>query len=320
MTRREARHRIDTSKTVFKEGNIVKTSQMASLVSRHIQTDGIEETAIPELALFRASSVSERDATVYQPSLCIVAQGAKEVVVGEETYRYDPSSSLLVSVDLPATSRVVEASPKKPCLVVVIELDMALVGELLAKVWTLPTSNGSGRGVCLAPLDDQLISAVERLLALLDTPEDIETLAPLILQEITYRVMTGPQGARLRQIASAGAPAYRISKAIQWLRTNFTEPLSVDSLAKQVGLSTSALHQHFKNVTAISPLQFQKRLRLQEARRLLLAESIDAADAAYRVGYESPSQFSREYSRMYGAPPRKDIAALKSEATALASN
>ena len=289
----------------------MKTSNMAPLINRHIQTDGVQQTAIPGLTLFRASSVSELDATVYESSLCIVAQGAKEVVVGDNTYRYDPSSSLLVSVDLPATSRVVEASRKKPCLVVVITLDMALVGELLAKVWTLPTSNGSGRGVCLAPMDDQLESAVERLLALLDTPQDIDTLAPLILQEITYRVMTGPQGARLRQIASAGAPAYRISKAIQWLRSNFTEPLSIDSLAKQVGLSTSSLHQHFKNVTAMSPLQFQKRLRLQEAKRLLLAESIDAADAAYRVGYESPSQFSREYRRMYGAPPRRDIAALK---------
>lgn len=292
----------------------MKTSQVASVVGRHIRTDGVQETDIPGLALFRASSVSERDATVYQPSLCIVAQGAKEVVVGEQAYRYDPSSSLLVSVDLPATSRVVEASREKPCLVVVIELDMALVGELLAKVWTLPRSNGSGRGLCLAPMDDQLVSAVDRLLALLDAPQDIETLAPLVLQEITYRVMTGPQGARLRQMASAGAPAYRVSKAIQWLRSNFTKPLSVESLASQVGLSTSSLHQHFKNVTAMSPLQFQKRLRLQEAKRLLLAESIDAADAAYRVGYESPSQFSREYRRMYGAPPRKDIAALRDSA------
>ena len=169
-------------------------------------------------------------------------------------------------------------------------------------------------------MDDQLVSAVERLLALLDAPQDIETLAPLILQEITYRVMTGPQGARLRQIASAGAPAYRVSKAIQWLRTNFTEPLSIDSLAKQVGLSTSSLHRNFKNVTAMSPLQFQKRLRLQEAKRLLLAESIDAAEAAYRVGYESPSQFSREYRRMYGAPPRKDIAALKGDAGVVVSH
>jgi AraC-like DNA-binding protein len=292
----------------------MKTLPVASVVARHIMTDGIQETAVPSLTLFRASSASEYDATVYQPSLCIVSQGAKEVVVGDETYQYDPSSSLLVSVDLPATSRVIEASPDEPCLVVVIALDMALVGELLARVWALPTSNGSGRGVCLAPMDNELMGAVERLLALLDSPQDIETLAPLILQEITYRVMTGPQGARLRQIASAGAPAYRISKAIQWLRSNFTEPLSVDSLAKQVGLSTSSLHQHFKNLTAMSPLQFQKRLRLQEAKRLLLAESLDAAEAGYRVGYESPSQFSREYRRMYGAPPRKDIAALRSDA------
>ena len=298
---------------------MVTALQVASVVNRHITKDGSQETFVPGLTLFRASSVSEHDATVYRPSLCIVAQGAKEVLVGEEAYRYDPSSSLLVSVDLPATSRVVEASPETPCLVVVIALDMALVGELLAKVWTLPTLKESGRAVCLAPMDEQLVSAVERFLALLDAPQDIETLAPLILQEITYRVMTGPQGARLRQIASAGAPAYRVSKAIQWIRSNFAKPLSVESLAKQVGLSPSSLHQHFKNVTAMSPLQFQKRLRLQEAKRLLLAESIDAADAAYRVGYGSPSQFSREYRRMYGAPPREDIAALKGSAKATIS-
>ena len=166
-------------------------------------------------------------------------------------------------------------------------------------------------GTCLGPTDSQLLDAVERLVALLDSPQDIRPLAPLIMREITYRLLAGPQGARLRQIASAGAPAYRISKAILWLKSHFTESLSIEALAKRVGLSPSSLHQHFKSITAMSPLQYQKQLRLQEARRLLLGESLDAADAAYRVGYESPSQFSREYRRMFGAPPRKDVAALK---------
>jgi AraC-like DNA-binding protein len=169
----------------------------------------------------------------------------------------------------------------------------------------------SKRGLAVAPLDAQLLDAVERLVALLDSPQDIRPLAPLILREITYRLLAGPQGARLRQIASAGAPAYRISQAILWLKSHFAESFSVETLAKRIGLSPSSLHQHFKSITAMSPLQYQKQLRLQEARRLLLGESIDAADAAYRVGYESPSQFSREYRRMFGAPPRKDVAALK---------
>ncbi len=284
--------------------------QVASIVERHMPEDGSRETEVPGLTLFRASDVSEHDATLYKPSLCMVAQGAKEVVVGEEAYRYDPSSSLLVSVDLPARSRVVEASVETPCLVVVVTLDMGLVTELFSRAWSPPAEKGGGRGVCLAEMNVPLADAVERLLALLDSPADIEVLAPLVLQEITYRVLTGPQGAQLRQIASTGAPAWRISRAIQWLREHFTEPLSVDALAQQVGMSTSSLHQHFKNVTAMSPLQFQKRLRLQEARQLLLVDSIDAADAAFRVGYESPSQFSREYRRMFGAPPKADIRSL----------
>jgi AraC-like DNA-binding protein len=160
-------------------------------------------------------------------------------------------------------------------------------------------------------MDRRLLDAIERLVALLESPQDVRPLAPLILPEIAYRLLTGPQGSRLRQIASSGAPAHRISKAILWLKDHFTEPLSIERLARQVGLSSSSFHQHFKGITAMSPLQYQKRLRLQEARRLLLGESIDAAEAAFRVGYESPSQFSREYRRMFGAPPRKDIAGVK---------
>ncbi|WP_425613549.1 AraC family transcriptional regulator N-terminal domain-containing protein [Anatilimnocola sp. NA78] len=284
--------------------------KLASFIERHIHEDGEYETAIPELALYRASSVTEHNASTYVPCLCVVAQGAKEIVLGGEPYRYDPSQSLLVSIDLPATSRVVEASPKRPCLVARVNLNLAVVGEMLAEHATAPTLK-PGRALALAPMTPPLQDAVERLVALLRTPEDIRPLAPLILREIIYRLLTGPQGSRLRQIASTGAPAHRISKAIMWLKDHFTEPLIVEELAGRVGLAPSTLHLHFKNITAMSPLQYQKQLRLQEARRLLLAESLDAASAAYRVGYESPSQFSREYRRMFGAPPRQDVAAVK---------
>jgi AraC-like DNA-binding protein len=288
--------------------------RLASVIERQTGTDGNHETAVPGLALYRACSITEHDATVYQPCLCVVAQGAKEVLLGSERYRYDPSHSLLVSVDLPATSRVVEASLRRPCLAARVALDLAMVGELLAENIASPSTARPGRGLAIAPMDPPLLDAVERFVALLESPQDIRALAPLILREITYRLLAGPQGSRLRQIASAGAPAHRISKAILWLKNRFTEPLSIESLAERVGLSSSSFHQHFKGITALSPLQYQKRLRLEEARRLMYGEGLDAAEAAFRVGYESASQFSREYRRMFGAPPRQDVAALKLEA------
>lgn len=285
--------------------------QLASIIERQTSTDGDHQTAVPGLAFYRASSPSEHNASVYEPCLCVVAQGAKEVLVGGEPYRYDPSHTLLVSVDLPAVSRVVEASAKRPCLVARISIDLATVGELLADGEVAASASRSGRGVAVTLMEPQLLDAVERFAALVQSPRDIRPLAPLVRREITYRLLVGEQGSRLRQIASIGAPAHRISKAIHWLKNHFTESLSIESLAERVGLSSSSFHQHFKGITAMSPLQYQKRLRLQEARRLLLGESIDAADAAYRVGYESPSQFSREYRRMFGAPPRQHVTAVK---------
>jgi AraC-like DNA-binding protein len=251
---------------------------------------------------------------VYEPSLCIVAQGAKEVLLAGEAYRYDPAHSLLVSVDLPVSARVIEASTARPCLMVRISLDPAVVGELLADHLVAPPLDPPARGLAVSPVEPPLLDAVGRLVALLDYAQDVGPLAPLALREITYRVLTGPQGSRLRQIASAGAPAQRIARAIFWLKEHFADPLRVEALARHVRMSPSAFHLHFKGVTAMSPLQYQKRLRLQEARRLMLGEGLDAAEAAYRVGYESPSQFSREYRRMFGAPPRRDVAALTVEA------
>ncbi|MCA9061134.1 MAG: AraC family transcriptional regulator [Planctomycetaceae bacterium] len=255
---------------------------------------------------------TEMTSLVYDPCLCIIAQGAKEVLLSEESYHMAAGQFLLVSVDLPVDARVLNASTAKPYIGLRISLEASVVGELLAEGTSVSSPAPSERGLAVTDASPQLLDAVNRLVALLDTPGDIRPLAPLILREITHRVLTGPQGLRLRQIALAGTPSYRIARAVRWLKDHFADPLRVESLAEQVGLSASSFHLHFKNVTAMTPLQYQKRMRLQEARRLMLGERLDASEAAFRVGYESPSQFSREYRRMFGAPPRQDVDAVLS--------
>jgi AraC-like DNA-binding protein len=288
-------------------------TRLVAAIERHTPPDGICDTAVPGLLLARQPAPTDPITLVVDPSLCIVAQGAKEVFLAGETYRYDPAHSLLVSVDLPISARVVEATPARPCLAVRVSLDLSVVGDLLADCPDTPPPGPPARGLDVRPVETQLLDAVGRLVALLDKPRDIAALSPLVLREVTYRVLTGPQGAQLRQIAATGAAAQRIARVIRWLKDHFADPLRVESLARQARMSLSGFHQHFKAVTGFSPLQYQKRLRLQEARRLMLGEGLDAAEAAFRVGYESPSQFSREYRRMFGAPPRKDVTALKLE-------
>jgi AraC-like DNA-binding protein len=289
-------------------------ARLASAIERQAAADGSYNTAVPALRLSRFSAPSDLVAVVYEPSVCVVAQGTKEVLLAGETYRLDPAQSLLVSVELPVAARVIEAFPVRPYLAVRIALDPAVVGELLADGTTAPPPGPPARGIAVTPVEPPLLDAVARLVALLDSPQDVVPLAPLVLREITYRLLCGPQGLRLRQIASAGAPAQRIAHAIRWLKSHFADPLRIESLAQRVRMSPSAFHLHFKGMTALSPLQYQKRLRLQEARRLMLGEGLDAASASFRVGYESPSQFSREYRRLFGAPPRQDVAALRLEA------
>jgi AraC-like DNA-binding protein len=293
---------------------IHELGKLAAAIERQAAVDGAHETAVPTLRLSRFSTPSDLAALVYEPSLCVVAQGAKQVLLADETYRLDPAQFLLVSVDLPVAAQVVEASPGRPYLAVRLSLDTAVVGELLADGMTAPPLGSPARGLAVTPVEPPLLDAVTRLVTLLQSPSDITPLAPLVRREITYRVLTGPQGSRLRQMVSSGAPAQRIARAIRWLKDHFADPLRIESLARHVKMSPSALHLHFKAVTALSPLQYQKRLRLQEARRLMLGEGLDAAEAAFRVGYESPSQFSREYRRMFGAPPRQDVVALRVEA------
>ena len=285
--------------------------RLVAAIERHTPAAGIFATVVPGLIIARLTEPSAPNALVVDPSLCIVAQGAKEVFLAGEVYRYDPAHSLLVSVDLPISARVVEATPSRPCLAVRVSLDPAVVGELLADCPDALPQGPPARGLEVRPVEPPLLDAVARLVALLDSPRSLGPLAPLVLREITYRVLVGPQGARLRQIATAGASAQQIARAIRWLRDHFAEPLRGESLARTARMSLSGFHQHFKAVTGLSPLQYQKQLRLQEARRLMLGEGLDAAAAAFRVGYESPSQFSREYRRLFGTPPRRDVTALK---------
>ncbi len=291
-------------------------ARLVAAIERHSPTDGICRTPVPGLILARLLNPSEPNSLVVDPSLCIVAQGAKEVLLGSEVYSYDPAHLLLVSVDLPISVRVVEATPARPCLAIRLSLDPLLVGELVADCPDTKPHVTPARGVEVSPVEPRLLDAVGRLVALLDTPQSLAALVPLVIREITYRVLSGPQGARLRQIATAGAPAQQIARAIRWLREHFAEPLRGESLARHANMSLSGFHKHFKAVTGLSPLQYQKHLRLQEARRLMLGERVDAATAAFRVGYESPSQFSREYRRLFGESPRRDVVAFRAEAEA----
>ncbi len=292
--------------------------ELCRLIERHARRDGSHPTAVDRLTLFRTSEPSAPMSVVYEPAFCVIAQGSKQVLLGDDVYRYDPNHFLLVSVDLPVAGQVIEATRERPYLGLKIDLDTAQVGELLADEGPALRGFTPERGLTVCSVESCLRDAVLRLLRLLDTPRDVRCLAPLILREITYRLLVGPAGTRLRQIAAADGQAQRIGRVIRWLKANFAEPFRIETLAREARMSASALHHHFKTVTALSPLQYQKQLRLQEARRLLLSEGVDAAEAGYRVGYESPSQFSREYRRLFGQPPQRDVARLTRAADAVA--
>jgi AraC-like DNA-binding protein len=239
-----------------------------------------------------------------------VAQGTKQVVLGSETLEYDPANYLITSVDLPVVCQVVRATRHIPYLALSVTLDVRQIAELMSELPEPPPAP-PGRGMSIGRLSAPLFDAVLRLVNLLETPTDIPVLWPLIEREILFRLLSSDQGAWLRHIAMTGSRTHQIARAIDWLKTHYAEPLKIENLARISHMSPSSLHHHFKMVTTMSPLQYQKQLRLQEARRLMLSESVDAALAAHRVGYESPSQFSREYRRLFGAPPIRDIAQLR---------
>lgn len=269
-------------------------------------------TPIESLLLFRRESPTQLCSCKVEPSLVLVVQGAKQLLVGEQAFAYDPERFLINALDIPASSQVLEASAEKPCLGLGLRLNLRVVAELIAQSsLQLPRQRASEGSSALGTLTLDLLEPFTRLLALLDDPKAIPVLAPLIEREIHYRLLMSNQASRIWDVASVGSQGQRVARAIAWLRSNYAQPLRIEELATFVQMSTSNLHHHFRQLTAMSPLQYQKWLRLHEARHLMLNERLDAASAAFRVGYESPSQFNREYGRIFGAPPKRDIEGLR---------
>jgi AraC-like DNA-binding protein len=264
------------------------------------------------LSLHRESSTRELVHSVSVPAFAVIAQGSKEVFVGDDRYQYDPMHYLLVTSELPIVTCVLKASQEQPYLSLALRLDPTLVGSVMVEAGHISAQRQvSVRAIDVSPLDTGLLDAVMRLVRLLDTPAEAPFLLSLITREIVYRLLMGEQGERLRQIVVQGNHTHRITRAIEWLRNEFDQPLQVEDLAQELGMSVSSFHHHFKAVTAMSPLQFQKQIRLHEARRLMLGEGLDAASAGYRVGYNDASHFSREYKRLFGLPPRRDVERLR---------
>jgi AraC-like DNA-binding protein len=285
---------------------------LSARVARLTPFDGTHQSALPSLALIRGSVPTVCVPTVYQPCLAIVVQGRKRAVLNDEVFHYDPLNYLVVSVTLPAMGQVLEASPEHPYLSLRLNLDLEEIARLVLELGDLsPSPAADDRGLFVARLDEPLLDAVLRMVKLLDTPEDIGVLAPVVQREIYYRMLRGELGSRLVDLAQSEGGNHRVVRAIEWLKQHYAAPLRIEELAGAVHMSPSALHHRFKAVTAMSPLQYQKHLRLHEARRLMFADGIESATAGHRVGYESPSQFSREYRRLFGAPPRSEIARLR---------
>lgn len=305
---------LTTAKTkVFESGDLAfALENLSKSIARFTEGGEKHETAIPGFSLFRRSEPTEPISSMYEPSICLIAQGAKRVLLGEDTYVYDAHNYLITSMYLPTVVQLIEASPQKPYLGLRLKLDMREVSQLMVDSnLPPPRAQSSGRGMATGEVTLPLLSAFQRLVELLADEKDIPILSPLIQREIIYRLLVGDQGARLRQIAPMGSQGNQIAQAVDWLKSNFKRQLRIDDLAQQVNMSTSTLHHHFRALTAMSPLQYQKWLRLNEARRLMLTENQDASTAAFQVGYESPSQFSREYGRLFGTPPLRDITQLR---------
>jgi len=282
--------------------------QLKAQVLPHMPGYGGIETPIPELFLYRTDGTTEVTPVVYEPSLCLMLQGEKEVYLNNERIVYDPLSYLLVPVTVPVSGKVTKASIDKPYLAMRMTIDLKELADLVIDLGgRVERSKAQVKAMSVGRVDESLLSAFSRLVQLLDKPADIPVLYPLLKREILYRLLLGDSGSQLRDFMLLDSQGHRISKVIEILRKKYNEPLRIKDLADEVHLSESALFQAFKAVTAMSPLQYQKKLRLNEARRIMLYEGVEAATASYKVGYESPSQFSREYSRLFGAPPKADI-------------
>nr|WP_320012772.1 AraC family transcriptional regulator [uncultured Desulfobulbus sp.] len=281
-------------------------------ISRWTGKEERVETSVPGLSLFRRYQPTGPMGGMYEPSICLIAQGAKRVLLGDDTYVYDADHYLITAVHLPTIAEVITASETKPYLGLRLKFDLHQLAQLMAdSKLPPPRVQQSPRGMAIGKVTLPLLSSFQRLLDLLEEEEDVPILAPGIIREITYRLLIGDQGERLRQISSVFSQGNQIARIIDWLKDNYTTSLRIEDLAKQASMSASSFHQHFKSITAMTPLQFQKMLRLNEARRMMLTEPTDASTAAFNVGYESVSQFNREYHRLFGAPPLRDIKKLR---------
>ncbi len=294
------------------KGIAERRQDLSARIARLTPADGTHQSAIPSLALIRSSGPTLCMPTVYQPCLGIVVQGRKRALLNGEVFHYDALNYLVVSVTLPAMGQVLEASVERPYLCLRLNLDLEEIGRLLLELGDreLPPATAD-RGLYVARMDEPLLDAVLRMVKLLDAPEDIPVLGPVVEREIYYRMLRGDLGYRLVDLAQGEGGNHRVVRAIEWLKRRYATPLRIEELAEAVHMSPSALHHRFKAVTAMSPLQYQKHLRLHEARRLMFADGVECATAGHRVGYESPSQFSREYRRLFGSPPRAEIARLR---------
>ncbi|TCN20490.1 AraC family transcriptional regulator [Mesobacillus foraminis] len=291
---------------------IDKQYELGKLIERYTGQNGVHVTSIPSLFLIRESIITEPISRVNEPSFCIIVQGEKEVMLGEEIFRYGSGNYIVASVDLPVTGQVIKASPDSPYLALKLEFTPSEILEAVSntEIQTAKRKNPK-RAMFISEVEPFLLDAVTRLAFLLDNPKHIPILAPLFKKEILYWILQGPHGEALEQMALEGSHASRIRNVIEHIINNYEKSFRIEDLAEIANMSAASFHRYFKEITAMSPIQFQKQLRLQEARRLLLAESSDVADVAFRVGYESQSQFSREYSRMFGFSPRADINRLK---------
>jgi len=290
---------------------MLSQEELAARISHALPRDGVMEIQ-PGLHLGRFSQAIGPVYASLPPSFCVIAQGAKDILVGTNSFRYDSGHYLITTLELPLAGTVVEASPECPYLSLRLVLDSAVVSSIMVEAGDIRPGAESVTAVGVSPLDTDLLDASLRLVRLAAVPDQYRVVAPLVTREIVYRLLIGPQGSRLRHLAKFGGQGHRIARAIQTIRENFDKPLRIEDIARLLHMSVSGFHAHFKAVTAMSPLQFQKQLRLQEARRLMLSEHLDAGQAGYRVGYEDPSQFNREYKRQFGEPPSRDVGRLLS--------
>lgn len=284
----------------------------ADIERRSRDHEGDMSTAIKELSLFRRNTPTEPCPCLVEPSIVLVAGGAKQLLIGDQVYAYNADHFLITSLNHPASSQILEASPEHPCMGLVLKLNVSVMTELMAQTQLHPPREREPeQSAVIGSVSSCFLQPFYRLLSLLDEPNAIEVMAPLIEREIHFRLLQSDIAPRLLQIITAGSQSQRISRAIDWIKAHYNEPLRVEDLAAHVQMSSSSLHHYFRKLTAKSPLQYQKWLRLNEAKRLMVNQNYEAAQAAYKVGYESPSQFSREYSRLFGASPKRDVQSMR---------